>query len=191
MLISTIASEGKVTTVHHWDGKAEVEEYIRGLGIAAAFVYAGWYMENFPKVVFKLDKEANKYKWSLPCPSTAELPLIDCINDFGKFVTPILLDSHGFNGQVILAAKEYVSLETVTSTYNQLKPTSWGEAEYIRTQGESWVSVCQERYEEDVALITDHQLLSEYGYYGGKSLEPSVKVMLPSIDRMKIIVSCS
>lgn len=42
--------------VHHFDSKAEVEEYIRGLPIMSAFFMAGHYMQNHivympPKVV--------------------------------------------------------------------------------------------------------------------------------------------
>jgi hypothetical protein len=49
-------SGGDLTTVHHFDSKAEVEEYIRGLPIISAFFMAGHYMQNHivympPKVV--------------------------------------------------------------------------------------------------------------------------------------------
>jgi uncharacterized protein YbjT (DUF2867 family) len=38
---------GKVTTVHHFDSKAEVEDYIRGLPFhSSVFFMPGWFMQN-------------------------------------------------------------------------------------------------------------------------------------------------
>jgi hypothetical protein len=42
----TEMTKGKITTVHHFDSKAEVERYIRTLPIVSAFFMAGWYMQN-------------------------------------------------------------------------------------------------------------------------------------------------
>jgi len=53
----TLMTKGKVTGVEHFDSKAEVETYIRGLNIKSLFFMAGWYMQNQlsifrPKPVF-------------------------------------------------------------------------------------------------------------------------------------------
>lgn len=42
----TKISEGKLTAVKHFDGKAQVEEYIRTLPILSAFYMPGFYMQN-------------------------------------------------------------------------------------------------------------------------------------------------
>jgi len=52
----TKMSGGTLTTVHHFDSKAKVEEYIRGLPVMSVFFMAGYYMQNYvaytpPKVV--------------------------------------------------------------------------------------------------------------------------------------------
>jgi hypothetical protein len=40
-------SDGALTSAHHFDSKAEVEEYIRGLSFASAVFYMpGWFMQN-------------------------------------------------------------------------------------------------------------------------------------------------
>lgn len=49
-------SKGKFTGLYHFDSKAEVEIYIRGLPIKSLFYMAGFYMQNFqtmfrPKLV--------------------------------------------------------------------------------------------------------------------------------------------
>lgn len=38
----------------HFDSKAEVEEYVRELGIPATFFFAGTYMSNFPAALQKV-----------------------------------------------------------------------------------------------------------------------------------------
>lgn len=43
----TQMTNGEVTTVHHFDSKAEVEAYIRGLPIPSkVFFVPGWFMQN-------------------------------------------------------------------------------------------------------------------------------------------------
>ena len=37
-------------SMHHFDSKAEVEIYIRGLPIKSVFYMAGFYMQNFKNV---------------------------------------------------------------------------------------------------------------------------------------------
>lgn len=42
----------------HFDAKAEVEEYVRELGIPATFFYPGTYMSNFPPALQKVSTVA-------------------------------------------------------------------------------------------------------------------------------------
>lgn len=104
-------------------------------------MWAGWYMENMPRVMSKVDPTVNKYLLTLPCPPTTELPLIDCTVDFGKFVAPILHDPDQFRYRQVLAATEYVTLEDIVAVYNQCKPASWKSAVYEGKEPESWVSI--------------------------------------------------
>lgn len=41
----------------HFDSKAEVEDYVRDLGIPATFFYAGAYMSNFKEALQKVTIE--------------------------------------------------------------------------------------------------------------------------------------
>lgn len=58
----TKMSGGALTSVHHFDSKAEVEHYIRSLPMMSAFFMAGHYMQNHlaympPKMVsFQLSR---------------------------------------------------------------------------------------------------------------------------------------
>lgn len=47
-------SNGELVHMKHFDSKAEVEEYIRELGVPATFFYAGCYMSNFPGALQKV-----------------------------------------------------------------------------------------------------------------------------------------
>jgi uncharacterized protein YbjT (DUF2867 family) len=42
----TKLTNGEITSMAHFDSKAEVEEYIRGLKIKSTFFWAGWFMQN-------------------------------------------------------------------------------------------------------------------------------------------------
>ena len=48
----TKMSNGKLSGMHHFDSKAEVETYIRGLPIKSTFYMAGFYMQNM-QTIFK------------------------------------------------------------------------------------------------------------------------------------------
>jgi hypothetical protein len=39
-------TNGEITAAEHFDSKAEVENYIRTLGIRSMFFMAAWYMQN-------------------------------------------------------------------------------------------------------------------------------------------------
>ena len=43
----TAMTEGRLNTVEHFDSKAAVEQFVRGLPMKSAFYMAGWYMSNF------------------------------------------------------------------------------------------------------------------------------------------------
>ena len=47
-------SDGKLSHMHHFDSKAEVEEYTREIGVPSSFFYAGCFMNNFPDALQKV-----------------------------------------------------------------------------------------------------------------------------------------
>lgn len=75
---------GRPAHIAHFDSKAAIEDYIRGLGIPATFVLLGWYMENFFQL---LVKENGGYVWKVPIDGDkAQLPLIDAGGDTGRLL---------------------------------------------------------------------------------------------------------
>ena len=102
-------SGGAITGAVHLDVKAEVEAYIRGLGIKSAFFHPGTFMQNFgdamaPRPLDGDGDDAGTYGlFSFVQPDT-KFPLIDVEADTGKFVGAILADPDAFEGKVLSAA---------------------------------------------------------------------------------------
>jgi uncharacterized protein YbjT (DUF2867 family) len=81
----TKATSGRLAHVPHFDGKAEVEEYIREIGLPATFVLPGYFMSNFRNMLRKGDD--GYYTLAFPISNAAQFPLFDANDDTGKFNT--------------------------------------------------------------------------------------------------------
>lgn len=73
--------------VHHFDGKAEIERYIRDSGVPATFVMAGTFASEMHRLI---NWHGDKYVLALPVDGNAEIPLIDIRRDYGQ--SPSKLD---------------------------------------------------------------------------------------------------
>jgi hypothetical protein len=77
-----------------WKTKFEVEEYIRKLGIPAAFPYVGCYHNNFssrPYPLWELTPISDgSFEWRTPFPEDVGIPFIDTEHDLGAAVIQIL-----------------------------------------------------------------------------------------------------
>ena len=92
--------------MQHFDGKAESEEYMRGLPIKSAFYLPGCYMQNFLQDFRPYPVGDDTFAiMNVVNPST-EVPLLD-IRDTGKYVGAILANPDKFNGRDIAAASCY------------------------------------------------------------------------------------
>lgn len=79
----TKTSTGRLRHVDHFDGKADIEQYIREIGVPATFVMPGFFMSNF----FGTMKKGDDGKFTYPLPvsgSKARIPMFDSGNDTGK-----------------------------------------------------------------------------------------------------------
>jgi uncharacterized protein YbjT (DUF2867 family) len=143
--------------------KNKVEQYIKGLGLSAAFVSPGFDMSNWvdvPIMGAPARKEDGRVVYETVYRADVGLPLID-INDFGKFVAPLFKDSKRYNGARILASAEYMTTEQMA-------------AAYTKATGESVSVVLKDPHSLPHVMITDSALgVSRYGYYGGEPLQDS------------------
>jgi hypothetical protein len=65
LIFSSLPHIGRMTngefTLPHWETKADVETYIRGLPIASVFYVAGYYMQNFNHPYFPKQKIVRRH----------------------------------------------------------------------------------------------------------------------------------
>lgn len=76
-------TNGRLSQVPHFDGKAEVEDYIRASGVPATFVMPGYFMSNYQQMIQKGDD--GSLTLAYPVGPEAKFPLID-ISDTGKLI---------------------------------------------------------------------------------------------------------
>lgn len=81
LLHVTRTTNGRLKNVPHFDGKAEVEDYIRESGVPASFILAGYYMSNYGQMIQR--GEDGSYTLAYPVGKDAKFPLID-ISDIGR-----------------------------------------------------------------------------------------------------------
>lgn len=80
--ISEVTS-GRFSHVSHFEGKAEIEQYIRDIGVPATFVLAGLFMSGLSGRM--IQKRDDTWTLALPVnPSTAKIPVFDPEKDTGK-----------------------------------------------------------------------------------------------------------
>lgn len=107
-----------------WRTKYEVEEYIRELGIPAAFPYVGCYHNNFssrPYPLWQLTPlEDGSFEWRTPFPADVGIPFIDTEHDLGAAVIQILKDGPGkWHGKRVALAFEVLTPPQACEVFSQ------------------------------------------------------------------------
>ena len=171
-------TNGVLSKVHHFDSKATVEEYIRGLGIPATFFLAGFYMSNFLEPSFAA-ASGSTWTLALPMPDDAPIPLFAAEHDTGTFVKAILLKRAATLGQRVYGAPAYTTPLQMVGAFDRVYRGSGARAVYKRLSGDEFKAVLAahgypEASRED--LLQNMRLVYEYGYYGGDKLDWSVSV---------------
>jgi uncharacterized protein YbjT (DUF2867 family) len=87
LIFSSLLHVGKITNgrlrhVPHFEAKADIEEYIKKIGVPASFYLAGYFMSNFTQSVQK--GEDGSLSFAFPVSQDAKFPLIDIAEDTGK-----------------------------------------------------------------------------------------------------------
>lgn len=113
------ATNGKLTTVTHFDSKAHVEEYTRSISVPSTFFMPGMFM-TYPIREIKKN-EQGIYVFNVPFdPKTTRIPLFDAADDAGLFVNAILLHGSATIGQRVLAASGYITPDEITQIYSEV-----------------------------------------------------------------------
>lgn len=93
LIFSTLLHVGKVTNgrlahVPHFEAKADIEEYIKKIGVPASFYLPGYFMSNFKQSVQK--GQDGSLSFAFPVSKDAKFPLIDIAEDTGMSTTQTL-----------------------------------------------------------------------------------------------------
>jgi uncharacterized protein YbjT (DUF2867 family) len=82
LLNVTETSKGRLTHVPHFDGKADIEQYIRDSGVPATFYLPGYFMSNLDMAI--RPGQDGVLTLALPVDKDAKFPLIDIRSDTGR-----------------------------------------------------------------------------------------------------------
>ncbi|RDW72755.1 NmrA/HSCARG family protein [Aspergillus mulundensis] len=156
-------SNGELKAMGHFDGKAEVEAYIRTLPIRSAFVAPGSFMSNFfdsmaPRPDYT---EEGAYVIAMPVPAETKLPLIDTAGDLGKWVAAILEDFDQFEGKVLCCATRLYSFSEIVEILSRL---SGKKIVYRQVPVDVWKGFLPPLMAEHIADMI--RFFYEFGYFG-------------------------
>ncbi|OOF97626.1 hypothetical protein ASPCADRAFT_206405 [Aspergillus carbonarius ITEM 5010] len=166
----TEISNGRLPNVSHFDGKAEIEQYIRASGVPATFVLAGLFMSNFFQM---LNKQGDTYTLAWPVDvDKAQVPLFDVAGDTGKFVKAALKHYPATQGQRILAATDYYSPRRIVEEFQQ---TTGYQAQAVTIPADTFKSFLPPPIAQE--MLENILLLEDPGYYAGESLTPSHELL--------------
>lgn len=77
-------SNGRLTHIKHFEGKAEIEEYIRQINVPATFVLPGFFASNLFTSIRK--NEDGSFAWALPASGDkTKVPIFDVTADMGTY----------------------------------------------------------------------------------------------------------
>ncbi|KAH8152588.1 uncharacterized protein LAJ45_03429 [Morchella importuna] len=170
----TKLTDGKLSNVPHFDGKAEVEEYINALGVPATFFLAGFYMQNL-KSAIKLGEDGKK-TLAFTFPGDTEVPLFEASADTGKFIAAILSSDYAKpRGKQVLGASGWFTPNEIITTFEEV---TGQPAKYVQLPEEVFRGFLPEAFATE--MLENFALIRDYQYYGPnakESLEESLKIL--------------
>ncbi|RFU35530.1 hypothetical protein B7463_g804, partial [Scytalidium lignicola] len=171
LLNTTEASQGRLSHIVHFDGKAEIEQYIRDSGVPATFVLPGMFMSGLFTMIKK--QENGSYTLALPVSSEkAKLPLFDVVDDTGKFVKAAIKHYPSYLGKRIYAATDYYSPSRLISEFSGVIGKS---AVSVQIPEDAFKSALPPPVAQE--LLETVLLLEDPGYYAGEDLKDSLKLL--------------
>jgi len=153
-------SNGVLKHVIHFDGKNQVEQYIRELGIPATFIYVGFYMSNFNSFFSMVAKPDGTQE--IPLPYITEdtfIEMTDPPNDVGPIVAAVLEDKETWLGKLVPVAGDRITFGEAARIISEVtgKPTK------IRTLDTETV---KEYPALNTEVIEMCKWIAEYGLFG-------------------------
>lgn len=172
-------TQGKLAHVYQFDGKAEIEEYAKQVGIPATFFLPGIYMDSLTGA-FRQNPLENAWVFALPMPETAPIPLFD-VHNTGIWVKAIVRKRDQLLGKRILGATKYTTPKEVVDGFKQAFPEAGKAASFFSMPHEMFLQVAQDSMGvPDWAaegILEMMRLVNEGGYFGFEPLEESLAVL--------------
>ncbi|KAM0347677.1 hypothetical protein ACHAPU_004691 [Fusarium lateritium] len=164
-------SNGRLTHIKHFEGKAEIEEYIRQINVPATFVLPGFFASNLFTSIRK--NEDGSFGFALPASGDkTKVPIFDVNTDMGKFVNAAIKNFPGTLNKRIFAATDYYSPNKIMAEFSEVmgKPATFNQvpAEVFKTFLPA--SIADELTENMI-------LLEDPGYYGDADLKESLDLL--------------
>ncbi|KAF2483724.1 putative hscarg dehydrogenase [Neohortaea acidophila] len=162
-------SGGKYTKCIHFESKARLEKYIRGLHpkVKSAFISPGAFMSNFQNMPFLgPQKAADGKSWVSTGPNSPKtpIPLIDH-GDMGKYVGAILAEPDKYEGKTFCASTKMYTRQEAADIVSK---ATGKKVVYKQLPPEQWASSLP--FAQDILLET-FSYVEEFGYYGPRSEE--------------------
>ncbi|PVH83435.1 putative NmrA-like family domain-containing protein 1 [Cadophora sp. DSE1049] len=179
-------TKGVLTKVLHFDSKANIEKYIRSTGMPATYFMPGFYMSNLQGDAFRLVD--NDWTFALPIPTSAPIPLLNTADDVGKFVKGILLNREKVLGKRIYGATDYYTIDDIVKDFKEQFPEAGKTAKAVELSHQAYKDALGSKgtpAEIQEELLQNMRLLSEFGYYGGDSLDESHSILVDKLTTWK------
>ncbi len=170
-IFSTLSNAGKISKgqlqkLDHFDVKAEIEDYIRTQPIKSAFFAPGSFMQNFGHFMGPRPAGDGTYAIAHFVKPETQLPLIDTVDDTGKYVGTILAEPEKYEGKVFFASTRLYSYSEIVETMSK---ASGKTVTYKQLPLEVWKSFLPA---ESAEYLVDMFLwIQDYGYYGPQTEE--------------------
>ncbi|KAL2849446.1 hypothetical protein BJY01DRAFT_210602 [Aspergillus pseudoustus] len=168
LLNVTETTGGRLKDVPHFDHKAEVEKYIRSLGVPASFVLPGYFMSNYSSIGMIRKGEDGVFNLAYPVSEDSKFPLIDIDADMGKYVATALKNPSKTQGSQILAATDYYTPSRVLKEFEEV---TGNKTRFVKVDHETYKSFMPGYL--GLEMLENHLFIEEPGYFNGQSLKES------------------
>lgn len=163
-----LISRGKLKHVGHFDDKAEIELYMRGMPFKSAFYAPGSFMQNFQTTMKPRPSPAQDGTYVLAncLRGNTALPFID-ITDTGKWVGAILADPDKYEGRFFAAAEKLYTMEEVAAVIGKVTGKT---VRHLQLEDDVFKGVLPEGVLKE-PLFEMYVFMRDYGYFGANMRE--------------------
>ena len=159
-------SGGKIQKMAHFDVKAEIEEYIRAQPMKSAFFAPGSFMQNFNHFMAPRPAGDGTYTIANFVTPETQLPLIDTVDDTGKYVGAILAEPKKYEGKVFSASTRLYSYSEIVKIMSKASGKKVNYKQLPLNVWSSFLPTESKDYMVDMFLW-----IQDYGYYGPQTEE--------------------